>query len=264
LAISLSGAGPITPALPDLNAPGQGAAGAGGGITPSNNDSGGPAPVAIGQDGRLDITTVDALAVGLNAAAGIADFALGAGQTVGGLLSTLKSQAATAEDPALEPESRQGLNADFRATLGRIAQTVAQARFDGVNLLNGSAAGSVKIPGGGSLTPQDLTLGGAILTLGGDANVSSPAAASAALADVSNSMDNLDAAMSALEQQAGQISAHGAIVGQLSGALKQALSGADGGADGARLLALQVQQGLNAEGAPIANTSPQLVLSLFR
>ena len=263
MAISVTGAGSINPTLPDLNQPGQGAT-SGDGVAPSASDSAGSAPVAIGQNGRLDVSTVDALAVGLNAAAGIADFALGAGQTVAGLLATLQSQAATGEDPTLDPASRRGLNVDFTATLGRIAQTVDQASFDGINLLNGSSAGSVKIPGGGSLAPQDLTLGGSILTVGANANLASSAAASTALADVSNSIDNLEAAISTLEQQAGQISAHGAIVGQLSSALRQGLSAADGGADGARLLALQVQQGLNADGQPIANAAPQLVLSLFR
>ena len=34
--------------------------------------------------------------------------------------------------------------------------------------------------------------------------------------------------------------------------------------DGARLLALQVRQGLEGTGAPIADVEPQAVLSLFR
>jgi len=264
LAISVNGASLVTPPLPDLTPPSQGAAGGADGAATPADDGAQPSSVAIGQAGRLDVSTVDALAVGLNAAAGIADFAIAAGQSVAGLLSTLKQQAATGEDPTLDPSARQGLNADFQAALAQIAQTVGLASFGGVNLLDGSSTGGVRIPGGGSLTPQNLTLGGPILTVGASANLDSPTAAATALGDVSNSIDNLGAALSALSQQAGQISAHGAIVDQLSSALKQGLASADGGADGARLLALQVQQGLTSQGQPIANASPQLVLSLFR
>ncbi|HXQ09958.1 MAG TPA: hypothetical protein VN805_03055 [Caulobacteraceae bacterium] len=264
MAISVSGAGPISPALQDLNTPGQGAAS--GGVPPAqpNGDRTQAAAVSIGQNGSLDVGTVDALALSLNSAAGIADLAIGAGKTVAGLLSALQGQAGAAQDPTLDPASRDGLNADFKATLAQITTTVQQAGFDGVNLLDGTS-GSLKIPGGGSLTPQDLTLGGPVLVLSPTATLGSAGAAAQALADVNTSGANLDQAMSALADQASQISAHGAILGQLSTALKAGLpSSADAGAEGARLLALQVQQQLGVQPQPIANQSPQLVLSLFR
>ncbi len=220
--------------------------------------------VAIGQNGTLDVGTVDALALGLNSAAGIADLALGAGKTVEGLLTTLQSEAASAQDPALDPTTRGGLNVDFKATLAQIAATVQQASYDGVNLLDGSSS-SLRIPGGGSLTPQNLTLGGPVLVVSSTASLGSADAATSALADLNSSLSNLQSALGALADQAGQISAHGAIVDQLSSALKAGVqTSADAGTEGARLLALQVQQQLGAQGQPIANQSPQLVLSLFR
>ncbi len=264
MAISVSGAGPISPALQDLNSPGQGAAS--GGASPSQLDGEGTpsAAVAIGQNGSLDVGTVDALALGLNSAAGIADLAIGAGKTVAGLLTTLQGQATAAQEPSLDPAARGALSAGFTATLAQITTTVQQASFDGVNLLDGTSGG-LKIPGGGSLTPQDLTLGGPVLVLSPTTTLGAAGAAAQALADVNTSATNLDQAMGALADQASQISAHGAIVGQLSTALKAGLpSSADAGAEGARLLALQVQQQLGAQGQPIANQSPQLVLSLFR
>jgi flagellin len=264
LAISVSGAGPISPALQDLNNPGQGAAS--GGVAPGqvDGDSAPSAAVAIGQNGALDIGTVDALALGLNSAAGIADLAIGAGQTVASLLGALRGQASAAQDPTLDAAVRDGLNADLQATLTQISTTVQHASFDGVNLLDGTS-GSLKIPGGGSLTPQNLTLGGPVLVISPYATLDSPAAATQAVAAVDASGANLDQALSALSDQAGQISAHGAILGQLSSALKGGLpSSPDAGAEGARLLALQVQQQLSAQSQPIANQSPQLVLSLFR
>jgi flagellin len=263
LAISVSGAGALSPALQDLNTPGQGASG---NPAPAASDGSATATaaVAIGQNGHLDLSTVDAIALGLNSAAGIADLALGAGQTVAGLLSVLQGQATVGQDPTLDPATRQALNTDFAATLGQIEATVQQASFDGVNLVSGATSGSLKIPGGGSLTPQDLSLGGPIVSVPPTAGLGSADAASGVLTEITASIGKLDAALGTLAEQAGQISAHGAIVGQLSDALKTGLPSTAEGADGARLLALQVQQQLGVQGQPIANQSPQLVLSLFR
>jgi flagellin len=262
LAISVSGAGPISPALQDLNTPGQGVTG---GAPPRpDSDAAQPAAVTIGQNGSLDVSTVDALALGLTSAAGIADLALGAGKTVEGLLTSLQSEAASAQDPTLDPTTRQGLNVDFKRTLAQIAATVQQASYDGVNLVDGSTTGA-RIPGGGSLTPQNLTLGGPVLVVSSTASLGSADAATSSLGDINTSLSNLQSALAALADQAGQISAHGAIVGQLSNALKAGVqTTADAGSEGARLVALQVQQQLGAQEQPIANQSPQLVLSLFR
>jgi flagellin len=261
LAISVSGAGPISPALQDLNTPGQGVTG--GRPPKSDSDAAQPA-VAIGQNGSLDVGTVDALALGLGSAAGIADLALGAGKTVEGLLTSLQGEAAAAQDPTLDPTTRDGLNVDFKARLAQITATVQQASYDGVNLVDGSSTG-VRIPGGGSLAPQTLTLGGPVLLVSSTASLGSADAATAALGDINSSLTNLQSALAALADQAGQISAHGAIVGQLSSALKAGVQTTAGaGTEGARLMALQVQQQLGAQGQPIANQSPQLVLSLFR
>jgi hypothetical protein len=83
----------------------------------------------------------------------------------------------------------------------------------------------------------------------------------AALAQAAQkSMEALQEAMGRLIDSVRSLEAH-------SGFLAAAEAGARGDfdADGARLLALQVRQGLEAAGAaPIANADPQAVLSLFR
>ena len=262
---------PITPTLTDLVGAGQGGAGAAGppGVGASASSTSGSAAVAIGQNGALDLNSVDALALSLNRATGIADVAIGAGQTVQGLLAHLQADAGAAQDPALDASSRDALNADFKARLGQIGATIDAASFDGVNLVNGQPSAGLKLPdaagGGLTLSAQDLSLGGPIVTVGATASLGTAGAAASALGDVSTSLANLQAALDALTGEAGQIAAHGAIVNRLSGALQaQTEANASDSTDGARLLALQIQQGLNADPQPIANQSPQLVLSLFR
>jgi hypothetical protein len=73
-------------------------------------------------------------------------------------------------------------------------------------------------------------------------------------------MENLHDAMSRLVDAARALEAHQGFLGAAEAGAR-----GDFDADGARLLALQVRQGLEAVGgAPIANAEPQAVLSLFR
>jgi hypothetical protein len=75
------------------------------------------------------------------------------------------------------------------------------------------------------------------------------------------SLEALQEAMSRLLESARGLEAHQGLLGAAAGAtgVRHDLD-----ADGARLLALQVRQGLEGAGAPIANVEPQAVLSLFR
>ncbi len=268
MSITLNTTSPVLAALQDLNTSGQPAADAGqaGGQAPSGTSG---AAVTVGQNGSLDLSAVDADAMSLNRAASIADLALGAGQSVAGLLAALKDQATAARNPALDTTDRQALDGDFKAVLGQIASTVSQASFDGVNLLDGQAQTGLNLSagagGGLSLSAQNLSLGGPVVTLAATSSLGRPTAATAALADITSSLANIETALNALSNQANRVSAHSAVLNQLTGVLQAgATAGADNGADGARLLALQIQQQLSGQSQPIANQSPQLVLSLFR
>ena len=102
----------------------------------------------------------------------------------------------------------------------------------------------------------DLRLGDGAIPLAG-ARADDPALAQTA----QRSLENLQAAMTRLLDNARALEAHQGFLGAAAGA---AGVRHDLDADGARLLALQVRQGLEGAGAPIANVEPQAVLSLFR
>jgi hypothetical protein len=81
-------------------------------------------------------------------------------------------------------------------------------------------------------------------------------------AAVLRSLDKLQDAMNRLLESARALEAHQGFLGAVEGAANVR---GDLDADGARLMALQVRQGLEASGAaPIANVEPQAVLMLFR
>jgi hypothetical protein len=101
----------------------------------------------------------------------------------------------------------------------------------------------------------DLRLGGDTLLAPADAN-----ADEATLQAAQKSMENLQEAMGRLVDSARALEAHQGFLGAAEAGAR-----GDFDADGARLLALQVRQGLEAAGGvSIANAEPQAVLSLFR
>ena len=269
MSININSTSPILTALQDLNSSGQSSGDSGliGGQSSSGaSNTSSTAAVTLGQNGSLDLSAMDADAMSLNRTASIADLAVGAGQSVASLLGKLKDEATAAQNPSLDATTRQALNGDYTSTLSQIASTVAGASFDGVNLVDGQpTAGLTAGVGGASLSPQNLSLGGPVVTLAATSSLGTPTAATSALSDITNSLSNIETALNALSDQANQVSAHSAILNQFTGVLQVgATADANGGADGARLLALQVQQQLSGQTQPIANQSPQMVLSLFR
>lgn len=110
-------------------------------------------------------------------------------------------------------------------------------------------ANAVRVPG------FDARLGAGVGVPADASSLSAAALARAAqdgAAALQKHLNDLDAAASALEAHAGFLDA------------AQGAGRADIDADGARLLALQVKQGLAGSGAAIANAQPQAVLSLFK
>jgi flagellin len=269
LSININSPSPILAALQDLSGSGQSSGDAGligGQGSSATTSTASNAAVTLGQNGSLDLSAMDADAMSLNRTTSIADLAVGAGQSVASLLTKLKDEATAAQNPAMDGTTRQALDGAFKSTLSQIASTVAGASFDGVNLIDGqTTAGVTAGAGGASLSAQNLTLGGPVVTVAATSSLGTPTAATSALADITNSLSNIETALGALSDQANQVSAHSAILNQLTGVLQAGTTAnTDSGADGARLMALQVQQQLSGQTQPIANQSPQLVLSLFR
>jgi flagellin len=203
---------------------------------------------------------------GLSRAASISDMTVAATGVVGGLLSQLQQTAAEAADPSTDATTRQGLNTDYKALLGKIQTTVQSASFDGVNLLDGSTTAAAQFAVGpdgstSSLTGQDLSLGGPVLTVASTSSIGTASAAASTLSDISQSVSNLQTLLVNVTNQASQITAHGGLLAQASG-LTGGASSPD--ADGAALAALQIQQQLAGETQSIANQAPQQVLALFR
>lgn len=167
------------------------------------------------------------------------------------------------QDMARNGGSQEDLDAVLSAFASRLEAAIAQ----GGRILAGEDVTVDAEPGGApvSVAGVDLRLKdkpawGDVIAVPADADASAPAALGRA---AQKSLDALQGAMERLLEAARALEAHQGFLGAMEGAASAGVR-SDLDADTARLLALQVRQGLEAAGAPIANVEPQAVLSLFR
>ena len=228
---------------------------------------------SIAQNQRSDIGALDSVTNSLNRASSIAQVAMTAGTSISDLLSQIREKVVGATDPSQDPASRASLNSDYTSLLHQITQVIQGASFDSANVLDGSTGGNLRFlansdgTGYVTLAAKDMTLGGSIITLGSTSTISTPTAASNILTQLDASLANVDAALGDLGAQSRQIDAHNTFISKLSDVLTTGVGNlvdADLAKESARLQALQVQQQLGAQALSIANSSPQVILSLFR
>jgi flagellin len=228
---------------------------------------------ANAQGQQAEVNSLGAVTSGLNRATSISDVALTAGQTVLTLLNQMKQQALSASDTQLDTTSRQAYNTDFAGALAQVTSAISGADFDGNNLLDGSqgvgmrfittadASQTVTLPA------TNLSLGGSVITVSATASIGAASTASAVAAQIDASIANLTDFMTSVGDQANLVTSHVQLISNLSGILQTGasdLTSTDDAADSARLKALQVQQQLSQQSLSIANTMPQVLLSLFK
>jgi flagellin len=228
---------------------------------------------AIAQGQRADIGALGAVRMSLERAQSIAEVSATAGETVSDLLTVLKQKVVAAMDTSLDSTSRTALDSDFKAILRQISQVVGNAQFDGANLLDGSVGANIQFLANAdatnkiTLSTQNLSLGGSILTIAAGASITTVTLATGVLSQLNASISNVNQALGNLGSQAKQIEAHLGFVGKLTDVLETGVGNlvdADLAKESARLQALQVQQQLGAQALSIANSAPQIILQLFR
>ncbi|MBP7648778.1 MAG: flagellin [Phenylobacterium sp.] len=227
---------------------------------------------SIAQGQRADIGALAAVKMSLDRAQSIAEVSMAAGESISDLLVQLKEKVVSAQDPSLDANSRTALDADFKSILRQISQVGQNANFDGADILDGTTT-SIRFLANAdanayiTLSGQDMSLGGAIITIAPTASINTVADAQQALTDLDASIGNVNQALGALGAQAKQIENHNKFVSKLTDVLQAGIGNlvdADVAKESAHLQALQVQQQLGAQALSIANQAPQIILSLFK
>jgi flagellin len=227
---------------------------------------------AIAQGQRAEIGALGAVKQSLDRGVAAVDVALAAGETVSDLLLQMKEKALAATDASLTSAARAALNEDFIALRDQIASVTSNAEFNGVNLLETGATGFQALAnaqGTSTLTvaAEVMALGSTNVTITTSQSISTLSDATAALTDVSDSIDLVSGALARLGTKSKALSTHITFVSKLTDALEAGVGNlvdADLAKESAKLQALQTKQQLGVQALGIANQTPQLVLSLFR
>src|SRR5688572_11158510 len=90
---------------------------------------------AIAQNQRATSSSLNTVKESLQRAVSTVDVALSAGESVSDLLLQMKDKALAASDTSLDTAARTALNADFASLRDQVGKVVANAEFNGINLL---------------------------------------------------------------------------------------------------------------------------------
>jgi len=227
---------------------------------------------AIAQSMRMDIQALGAVTQSLNRAISVSDTAVAAGTSISELLKDMKEKALAARDPSIDQNSRDVYNSEFVSLRDQIAKVLQNAAFDGSNLLDGSVVNIQSLANADgntflTVTSQNLSLSGAIVTLTSTATISTAAQASVMITTIQTSLDQLNLAMSKLGTDAKKVETHRNFIAKLTDELTNGVGNlvdADLAKESAMLQSLQVKQQLGVQALSIANQAPQVILSLFR
>lgn len=228
---------------------------------------------AIAQGMRADIGAFSAVTSSLNRAKSITDVSLAAGETISDLLVQMKEKVIAASDASIDTVARAALQEDFKSLRSQIATIVTNAKFDGANLINGSLTSGPEMLADADATsaitliPENMSIGGSIITVSNSTSLMSLASSSTALAQVNASLQNTNSALARLGSIGKKVDSHLVFVSKLADSLKAGVGNlvdADMAVESARLQALQIKQQLGAQSLAIANSAPQIILSLFQ
>ena len=236
----------------------------------SAKDNGGV--YAIAQSMRADVAGYKAVNQSLDLAQSTVDVALAAGEAISDLMVEMKEKALASADTSLDTASRNALNEDFKALRDQIGTIVANAEFNGTNLIaNGASDITALANADGSNTitigAEDLSLTGTTITITGGTQINTVTNANAAVSALETSLDNLNSALARLGTGSKALEVHSTFVGKLSDALEKGIGNlvdADLAKESARLQSLQVKQQLGIQALSIANSAPSSILGYFR
>ena len=126
---------------------------------------------AIAQGQRAASSSINAVKESLQRGISVVDVAISAGESVSDLLIQMKEKALAASDSSLDSTARGQLNDDFKSLRDQITKVVANADFNGANMIKASgttiqALGSHDGAAANKVTvlTQDLSLTGIGLT----------------------------------------------------------------------------------------------------
>ncbi|MBD7940683.1 flagellin [Brevundimonas guildfordensis] len=213
---------------------------------------------AIATNQRADIASLDAVKNSVSRGQSLVDVALAAGDTVVEAFKELKSIAVALETVETDSAAETAYQADYDALVAEIDSAIEGAKFDGINLFDGTVT-TVRT-GLDSTATYDVGFEDAV-TSGVTAGDYDDADA------IQTAIEGFTANLATLGTQSKSLGRQNVFVGKLQDALEVGvdnLVAADLAKESARLTALQTKQQLGVQALSIANQSSSILLGLFR
>jgi flagellin len=228
---------------------------------------------AIAQNMRATSGSLDAVKESLQRGSSTVDVAMSAGESISDLLLQMKQKALAASDTTLDSNSRNALNADFTSLRDQITKVVANANFNNVNMIEGTAAGAVQVQALAnadgtsviSVQSQNLSLTG--IGLSATVSISTQTLAHNMISTLQTAITNVSNSLSALGTGSKALNSHLTFVGKLQDSIDAGVGNlvdADLAKESAKLQSLQTKQQLGVQALSIANQSSSILMSLFR
>jgi flagellin len=222
----------------------------------------------IAQQLRSEHSAYDAIREGLNRAKSMADVGLAAGESISDILTQMRDKAVAAMDTSISATSRTAYTNEFVSLRDQITSVVANAVFDGANLIGGGANRDFLANTTGTQIVTLPTLNFTLAALGlSTVTLTTAAIASTSRATVETALTNVNSALARLGVATKRVESHEIFVSKLQDAITGGIGSlvdADLASESARLQSLQVKQQLGTQALSIANQAPQSILALFR
>jgi len=230
---------------------------------------------AIAQSMRANSRSLNAVRDSLQRGQSTIDVAMAAAGSISDLLLQMKEKALAASDTTLDTASRESLNVDFKALRDQIAKTVDNAEFNGSNMIKtggssiyalANAAGTNRL----TVSAQSLALGSTNLTgIGSTASLQSntSSTALAMIATVNTAIGKVSTALAKLGTGSKALDMHLTFINKLQDSIDNGIGNlvdADLAKESAKIQSLQTRQQLGVQALAIANSSTQIMLSLFK
>jgi flagellin len=227
---------------------------------------------AIANKMRSDVGAYDRVRESTDRAASILDTGIAAGESIMELLNEMKGKALAGTQAGNSASAQAALAADFLQLRDQITSIIANASFDGANMIQGTPNNAVSLgdaAGGNTITVNgaSLALGGTVVTVAAAAVLTDATTSGTALTQVNASITNLGTQLATWGAGAKRLEVHRTFIGKLQDALNNgigAIADADLAKESAKLQALQTKSQLGIQALSIANSSSQAVSSLFR
>ena len=226
---------------------------------------------SVAQGLRADVKSLGAVQQGLNGAVGLAEVGLAGATAVSNLFEDIQAKLTQLADSSITTTQRATYNADLQALANQAKDLVAQASFNGTNILNNTTAVNfIADVNGGTISVTGVDVFTTASVFAASVGSLSDALARQFLNSSSNTLDNFvtatNNALSGVAADLRAVESQNNFVSAISDATEKglgALVDADLAKASSKLQALQAQQQLSTQAITIANQAPSVLLSLF-